>query len=206
MMIGDWLLFSEFWATDASTLYDSYVDRLSLVDRNRAIVGGLLGPVGAMLIIKSFISLFYQMNEKPRAFAVATVICFVVMMICNGFYHASFLFYNPELMNWLNSATAEGFNQGELYKAIYDLGTFAYNIGKVGFLFFAVWLVVKSNLRRSSIVLLLIPTVLFFVQYLVVHIPAPVGGVIAGVYSNLVLFLFFLLLVIAYPANHSTKS
>lgn len=206
MFAGDMLLYYQNVSSDYFAAHIAEIMRD--MDFVRLALGGLLGPVAAVLYMASFLVIVLLIDPHHHRSRVGILVLFACMMAVGGAYHAQF----PLLAFHADAVLAGALQQGETIPAVGKLPSSYLTVLTSAYIGFGapawIWLAVLILLRRTLLPrwsLLLIPVLWFPLGDLFYRLPQPLNIILAGGWFNLsYLPMFFLLLKVALDQQKQT--
>jgi hypothetical protein len=192
MFSGD-MLFYGHWGSGA-TFHEGMIATVRQASDQRLFAGGLIGPVAACLFIVGFWHVFLNVRPKAPTSARVVFLCFAALMVAGSAVHALWTPYGLALKYCYGhgSPCSELLRATRSYwNAAYDLGAVPGYVGAV--LLFMLVLLGRTRYPRWTAIAN--PAVLIFLEPLAAKVPAPLGAVLAGGFTNLSLAFFFLISV-----------
>jgi hypothetical protein len=194
LFIGDMFLYGYFGGARG------FNDTIQIVAQNesqvRLFIGGLLGPIGAMLYIAGFWHVYLNTKGHSRSVSLIVFISLTCMMMFGGAYHAIWtvrmlLFKFPSASVDASNLFIASFNR--YFNALFIISA---SIGYIGgiFLLFLVLFHKSSYPRWTAVVN---PGILLPLAPLAKQAPSPFGSILYGGYINIVFFIFFSFSVMA---------
>ncbi|MBU1700291.1 MAG: hypothetical protein KJ970_00395 [Candidatus Eisenbacteria bacterium] len=195
LLVGDMLLYGH-WGSAADFWVDAHrvAEKASLA---RIYVGGLLGPVGAMLYLAGFWHIYLNTRQAGRFAARMILVGLTAMIVTGSAYH---VLWGVRMLSFkYGLANVAGFNP-----FTDALGSYLETVFKAsaapGYLVSAILavLVLMGRSRYPRWTVLANPGLLMLFGLLLgtSFFPAPVGAVIMGGYINLTFCVFFAVSII----------
>jgi hypothetical protein len=192
MFSGD-MLFYGHWGSGAK-FHEGMIATVRQASDLRLFVGGLIGPVAACLFIVGFWHVFLNVEPKAPTSARVVFLCFAALMVAGSAVHALWTPYGLAL----KYCSGEGSPCSELLGATRSYWNAAYDLSAVpgylgALLLFILVLLGRTRYPRWTVIAN--PAVVIFLEPLATKVPAPLGAVLDGGFTNLSLAFFFLVSV-----------
>ncbi len=209
--VGD-MLFYGHWGSGAG-FHEGMIQTVRNASLGRLFAGGLLGPFAACLCIVGFWHVYLNVRPSQEFVGRMMLVLFAVLMVCGSAIHTL----------WTARGLAMKFCYGSedmgcraLLPAVNSYWDLAYNIGAVpGFLgaIVLIGLVLWGKTWYPRWTVLANPAVLMLLSPLADRVPAPLGAVLTGGFTNLSIAVFFLVSVwttwrrgVEHPLRHKPRS
>ena len=186
MFGGDMLLYYR----DVSSEYFSQhiAEIMGEHDFVRLTLGGLAGPVGAVLYMAAFL-LAVLLIKPPRKFSkVGILVLFALMMAIGGAYHSHFPLMGFHAEAVLNGALPQSNlipGVGETPAAYLSVFLYCYlGLGLLAWLWFG-FLVVTGQTLLPRWAIVVTPFILFWVSDFMAALPQPLNIIVAGGWYNI---------------------
>lgn len=196
MYAGDMLLY--FTTQPIPDVDKDLLPSMGTVPLERLTVGGLLGPLAAILYIIGFYHLFLRVKYARRKTASWMLAFLSISVIFGGAYHAFFPAFgivssqgHPEIIDCFLSYTGW-------------LGGFAFFTIGVGWLLFSI-LILQRQTSFPRWVVIVTPLVTIWTNFLWQMLPQPFLVLIAGGWNNLVCTLIFAVSLLTLNKHHKEK-
>jgi hypothetical protein len=192
---GD-MLFYGHWGAGAG-FHEGMIETVRNASLGRLFAGGLVGPFAACLCIVGFWHVSLNVRPSEKSVGRVMLVLFAALMVCGSAVHTL----------WAAKGLAIKFCYGSddrgcraLLPGLNSYWDLAYDMGAApGFLGATVLIVIvllgKTWYPRWTV--LANPAVLLLFSPLAVRIPAPLGAVLSGGFTNLSIAVFFLVSVCA---------
>jgi hypothetical protein len=194
LFVGDMLLYGHFG--NAS----EFSKNIQMVAQNssqaRLFIGGIFGPIGAMLYIAGFWHIYLNTKQYSRFVSIIIFLCLSCMMFFGGTYHAIWTVRMLLLKYPLASADNSNLfliSFNAYFKTIFNISLL---IGYFGGILLAILILIHKSIYPRWVVIVN-PAILFLLTPLIRHISYPFGSILFGGYINIVLFVFLTISVIA---------
>jgi hypothetical protein len=194
LFVGDMFLYGHFGSAAEFTVAVQAVARNA--SQTRLLIGGLLGPIGAMLYIPGFWHVHLNTMQNSRSVSRIIFICLTCMMLFGGTFHG--LWAVRMLLLKYSPSPAEGADLliASFNRYLNSVFALSLSIGCIGgILLILIILFNKTGYPRWMV--LVNPGLLLLLTPLIKHIPYPFGSIIYGGYINIVFIVFFSCSVIA---------
>jgi hypothetical protein len=191
---GD-MLFYGHWGSGAG-FHDGMLETVRNASLARLFAGGLVGPFAACLCILGFWHVCANVRASYAAIGRATLVLFVVLMVFGSAVHTLWTARGLALKFCYASDDA---GCRSLLPAVNAYWNLAYNIGAIpGYAaaLLLLGLVVLGKTCYPRWTALANPAVLLLLSPLADKVPAPVGAVLVGGFTNLSIAVFFLISVL----------
>jgi len=187
---GD-MLFYGHWGSGVG-FHDAMVETVREASLERLFAGGLVGPFAACLCIVGFWHVYANVRPSSATIGRVMLVLFAVLMVCGSAVHTL----------WTARGIALKFCYGSddagcraLLPATNSYWNLAYSVGAVpgyagALLLLALVVLGKTNYPRWTVVAS--PAVLLLLAPLAEKLPAPLGAVLVGGFTNLSIAVFFL--------------
>jgi hypothetical protein len=154
----------------------------------RLVIGGALGPIAGMLYALGAISIYLALKPVNHAIAALIGTCFVIMFINGGAYHAVFATFG------FAARIPDTSLSSQMVKDIKTLHDMMYETslasGILGTIFF-IYLVLAKKTAYPKWIVLILPTLLSLFANVSKVVPYPIGGIVAGGWTNGFFIVFF---------------
>lgn len=186
LFVGDMFLFGHFGNGV------EFNDKIQIVAQNasetRLFIGGILGPLGAMLYVFGFWHIYLNTKKSSPVISLIIFLSLACMMFFGGAYHTIWtvrmlLFKYPVSID-NSSLFVTSFNA--FLTTIFNISL---AVGYVGGLLLVILILLRKSIYPRWIILIT-PGILLFFAPLVKRISSPFGAVLFGGYLNLVFFIF----------------
>jgi hypothetical protein len=193
LFIGDMLLYGHFG--NAS----EFSKNIQIVAQNssqiRLFIGGILGPIGAMLYIAGFWHIYLNTKQYSRFVSKLILISLSCMMFFGGTYHSLWtirmlLFKYPMASVDNTCLFLESFNC--YFKTIFNISLL---IGYLGGILLAILIFFHKSAYPRWIIIVN-PGIMLLLTPFMKHLSHPFGSIIFGGYINIVFFIFLTISVI----------
>lgn len=187
LFVGDMFLFGHF---GNAIEFDHNIEIVAQhASQTRLFIGGILGPLGAMLSVFGFWHIHLNTKKSSPLISLIIFISLTCMMFFGGSYHTIWtvrmlLFKYP--LSAVDNATLFISSFNTFLTTIFII-TVA--VGYVGGLLLAILILLRKSIYPRWTVLIT-PGILLLFAPLVKHISSPIGSVVFGGYLNLVFFIF----------------
>jgi hypothetical protein len=188
LFAGDMFLYGYFG--DARGFQDAIKIVAQNESRIRMFIGGLLGPVGALLCVAGFWHVYLNTKRHSRYLSLIVFISLTCMMVFGGAYHAVWtvrmLLYKYALASVdVSILFIASFNR--FLNALFIISASIGGIGGILLLFLVLFR--KSGYPRWTA--LANPGILLPLAPLIKQAPSPFGSILYGGYINIVFLIFF---------------
>lgn len=190
---GDMLSYGH-WGSGAE-FHERMIQTVQNASLGRLFAGGLVGPLAACLCMVGFWHVYLNVRPSQKFARRAMLVLFAVLMVWGSAIHTS----------WTAKGLAVKFCYGSddvgcrtLLPAVNSYWNLAYNIGAVPGFLGAIVLIGLVLLRKTWYprwTVLANPAVLMLLSPFVERVPAPLGAVLSGGFTNLSISVFFLVSV-----------
>lgn len=182
MYAGDMLLY--FTTQPIPDVDNDLLPSMGAIPLERLSIGGLLGPLAAILYIIGFYHLFLRIKKTRKKTAFGMYVCLSISIFFGGSYHAFFPAFGI--------ASAQGHPEiiANLLSYAQLLGGLAFSLMGIGWLLFSV-LVLQKQTSFPRWIVLVTPLVTIWFNLLWQMLPQPFLVLIAGGWNNLVCTLIF---------------
>jgi hypothetical protein len=187
---GD-MLFYGHWGS-AAGFHEGMIQTVRNASLGRLFAGGLVGPFAACLCTVGFWHVYLNVRPSQEFVGRVMLVLFAVLMVCGSAIHTL----------WTARGLAMKFCYGSddvgcraLLPAVNSYWDLAYNIGAVpGFIgaIVLIGLVLWRKTWYPRWTVLANPAVLMLLSPLADRVPAPLGAVLTGGFTNLSIAVFFL--------------
>jgi hypothetical protein len=187
LFIGDMLLYGHFGS--ASEFNKNILIVAQNSSQTRLFIGGILGPIGAMLYIAGFWHIYLNTKQYSRFLSMTIFISLSCMMFLGGAYHSIWTIRMLLLkypLSCIDSSNLFIRSFSNYYKLLYNLSLAIGYAG--GVLLIILILFHKSNYPRWIIAVN--PAMLFLLTPLIKYVPYPLGSILMGGYINIMFFIF----------------
>jgi hypothetical protein len=187
LFIGDMLLYGHFGNASEFSKNIQIVAQNS--SQTRLFIGGILGPIGAMLYISGFWHIYLNTKQYSRFVSIIIFISLSCMMFFGGAYHSIWTIRMLLLKYPLASVDYSNLfliSFNNYFKTIFNISL---SVGYLGGILLAILILIHKSVYPRWIVIVN-PPILFFLTPLIKHVSYPFGSIIFGGYINIVLFVF----------------
>jgi hypothetical protein len=190
--VGDMLFYGHFGS--GANFAEGMLATVMRASTARLFAGGLLGPLAACLCIVGFWHVYLNVRPSHVLLARLVLILFSILMVAGSAVHT--LWTAKGLA--LKYCYGQGDPCSDLLVAIKSYWALAYNLGAIpGYLgaalLFGLVLLGKTYYPRWTVIAN--PAVLMALSPLANRVPAPLGAILVGGFTNLSIAIFFLVSV-----------
>jgi len=168
---------------------------MSEVSVVRLMIGGALGPIGAILYAVGFRHLYLAMRDGDLRLAQIAFVAFATMMAFGGAVHSNYVTTGLVLRAREAAQAADLEVMETLLEQSDGYIRFLYIIlGTFGLVasFVFVYAVLARRTRYPRWIVFLTPTLLTLAFPLTRFVPSPVGGIVFGGFANIAFLIFFI--------------
>jgi hypothetical protein len=191
--LGDMLFYGYFGS--GASFADGMIATVMRASQERLFAGGLVGPLAACLCIVGFWHVYLNIRPSQVPLGRMVFILFSALMVAGSAVHT--------LWTARGLALKDCYGQGapcsDLLTAIKSYWALAYNLGAIPGYFGAVLLFGLVLLRKTYYprwTVIANPAVLMVLSPLADRVPAPLGAMLVGGFTNLSIAAFFLVSVL----------
>jgi hypothetical protein len=187
--VGDMLFYGHFGS--GANFAEGMIATVMRASTARLFAGGLVGPLAACLCIVGFWHAYLNIRPSHVLLARLVLILFSILMVAGSAVHT--LWTAKGLA--LKYCYGQGAPCSDLLAAIKSYWAFAYNLGAIpgylgAVLLFGLVLLRKTYYPRWTVVAN--PAVLMVLSPFADRVPAPLGAILVGGFTNLSIGIFFL--------------
>jgi hypothetical protein len=189
---GDMLFYGHFGS--GANFADGMIATVMRASQQRLFAGGLVGPLAACLCIVGFWHVYLNIRPSHPLLGRLVFVLFSVLMVAGSAVHT--LWTAKGLA--LKYCYGQGAPCSDLVAAIKSYWALAYNLGAIpgylgAVLLFGLVLLRKTYYPRWTVIAN--PAVLMVLSPLADRMPAPLGAILVGGFTNLSIAIFFLVSV-----------
>jgi hypothetical protein len=193
LFIGDMFLYGHFGSAC------EFNKNIQIVAQNasqmRLFIGGILGPIGAMLYIAGFWHIYLNTKQYGRSVPLIIFISLTCMMLLGGAYHSIWAIRMLLLKYPLASADSSNLFVTSFNCYFRTFFNSSLLIGYIGGVLLVILILFhKSNYPRW--IVLANPGILLLLTPLIKHVSSPFGSILFGGYINIVFIIFLSISVI----------